>query len=189
MSKKTDRERRLRLFRRGNTQCPICLTTFTNPQVITGKMVTLEHAPPEALGGKVVCLTCADCNNRASRIDHLAKIAEKARSDHVSGRGTKVEVDFFGSGIISGYVRQRDDEMAARLATQPVPTSISQLRGGVMRLPSLPVSSRLDVNKGIRFRIRQANPHKVAVSWLRSAYLLLFSLLARIQQPRGAHHR
>ena len=46
-----------------------------------------------------------------------------------------------------------------------------------MQLPSLPVGSKMDVNKGIRFRIRQANPHKVAVSWLRSAYLLLFSLL------------
>ena len=140
-------------------------------------MVTLEHAPPEALGGKVVCLTCTDCNNRASRIDHLAKIAARARDDHVSGRGTRVEVDFFGGGIVSGYVRPKDHEMASRLAKQSVPTSIRQLRGGVMRLPSLPMGPNLDPNKGIQFRIRRPNPHKVAVSWLRSAYLLLFSLL------------
>ena len=127
----------------------------------------------------MICLTCADCNNSASRIDRLAKLAEKAKDDHVSGRGTRVEVDFFGRGMVSGYVRPKDDEMAARIAKQPVPTSIRELRGGVMELRSLPVSPQRSENKGIRFRIRQPNPHKVAVSWLRSAYLLLFSLLGR----------
>ena len=177
MSKKTDSQRRLRLWSRGNSQCPICLANFTRTQVASGKKVTLEHAPPEALGGRVVCLTCNHCNNRASRLDHLTTIAERAKHDHVSGRGTKVEVDFFGGGIVSGYVRPKDDEVAARLAEQPVPTSIRQLHGGVMQLPRLPVGPGLDVNKGLRFRIRRPNPHKVAVSRLRSAYLLLFSLL------------
>lgn len=127
----------------------------------------------------MVCLTCADCNNRASRLDNLAKMAEKARDDHLSGRGTRVEVDFFGAGIVSGYVRPKDEEMAARLARQPVPKSINELRGGVMPLRSLPVGRELDPKKGIRFRIRQPNPHRVAVSWLRSAYLLVFALLGR----------
>ena len=48
-----------------------------------------------------------------------------------------------------------------------------------MKLPRLPVGPDLDVTKGIRFRIRRPNTHKVAVSWLRSAYLLVFSLLGR----------
>ena len=148
-------------------------------QVEYGKKVTLEHAPPEALGGKVVCLTCSECNNGASRLDHAAKMVQKARDDHVSGRGTRVEVDFFGVGITSGYVRPKDDEMAARLAKQPVPTSINQLRGGVMQLPRLPLGPGLDANKGIRFRIKRPKSHHVAVSWLRSAYLLIFSLLGR----------
>ena len=64
MSKKrTDRELRLKLFSFGNTQCPICLTRFTERQVELGKKVTLEHAPPKTLGGKVVCLTCEECNH------------------------------------------------------------------------------------------------------------------------------
>lgn len=179
VSKKTDRERRLRLFDRGNTLCPTCLSSFTRRQAAAGKKVTLEHAPPKALGGKIVCLTCVDCNNRASRIDRLAKIDQKAKEDHVAGRGTRVEVDFFGAGIVSGYMRPKDNEIATRLAKQPVPTSINQLKGGTMKLPPLPVSPDLDVKKGIRFRIRTPNPHMVAVSWLRSAYLLVFSLLGR----------
>ena len=172
--------RKLRLFGLGNTHCPICFTPFTKMQVEYGKKVTLEHAPPKALGGKVVCLTCEDCNHGASRLDHAAKMVQKARDDHVSGRGTRVEFDFFGAGITSGYVRPKDDEMAARLAKQPVPTSINQLRGGVMKLPRLPFGPGLpglDPNKGVRFRIERPKSHHVAVSWLRSAYLLVFSLL------------
>ena len=51
-----------------------------------------------------------------------------------------------------------------------------------MRLPYLPIGpdtnvTDTDMRKGVRFRIRKPNPHKVSVSWLRSAYLLLFSLL------------
>ena len=179
MSKKrTDRELRLKLFSRGNTQCPVCLTPFTKMQVEFGKKVTLEHAPPEALGGKVVCLTCEDCNHGASRLDHAAKMAQKARDDHVSGRGTQIEIDFFGARTTSGYVRPKNDEMAARLAKQPVPRSIGQLRGA-MKLRGLPRGAELDANKGIRFKIKQPKSHHVAVSWLRSAYLLVFSLLGR----------
>ena len=179
MSKKTDRQRRLRLFDRGNTQCPVCLTTFTKKQVAFGKKVTLEHVPPKALGGKVICLTCVKCNNSASRLDYAANLAEKVKDDYLSGRGARVEVDFFGGGIRSGYIRPEDDLTATRFAQQPLPTSIRQLRGGVMKLPSLPIGPDLDVKKGIRFRIKRPNPHHVAVSWLRSAYLLVFSLFGR----------
>ena len=183
MGKKTDRERRLSLFHMGNTQCPICLTSFSEAQVTSGREVTLEHAPPKTLGGKIVCLTCAACNNKASRLDKLAMLEKQATDDHASGRGTRVEMDFFGWGITSGYIRHEDDAAAATFAEQPVPTSINELPGGSkMRLPYLPIGpdtnvTDADVRKGIRFRIRTPNPHRVSVSWLRSAYLLLFSLL------------
>ncbi len=183
MGKKTDRERRLSLFHMGNTECPICLIPFSEAQVASGKEVTLEHAPPKTLGGKIVCLTCANCNNKGSRLDRLAKMEKEARDDHASGRGTKVEMDFFGWGIRSGYIRQKDDAAATKFARQPLPTSINEFPGGsTMRLPRLPIGpdtnvTDADVRRGIRFRIRKPNPHKVSVSWLRSAYLLLFSLL------------
>lgn len=183
MGKKTDRQRRLSLFHMGNTHCPICLIPFSEAQVTSGREVTLEHAPPKTLGGKIVCLTCVDCNNKGSRLDKLAMMERKARDDHASGRGTRVEMDFFGWGITSGYIRQKDDAATTKFARQPVPTSINELPGGsTMRLPYLPIGpdtnvTDADVRKGIRFRIRKPNPHKVSVSWLRSAYLLLFSLL------------
>ena len=48
---------------------------------------------------------------------------------------------------------------------------------GSMALTSLPSGSELDVNKGIRIGIKRPNPTHVTISLLRSAYLLVFSLL------------
>ena len=66
MSRTSPQEKRLRFFERGNTHCPICLTQFTEPDVRTGKVVTLEHAPQESVGGKSACLTCVQCNTGPS---------------------------------------------------------------------------------------------------------------------------
>ena len=105
-------------------------------------------------------------------------MAKKMDSDHVSGRGARIEIDFFGGGMCSGYIRPADDTEAATFAKQPVPTSIGDLPRGVpMRMPFLRLDNKPDASKGLRFRIRKPNPHEVRVSWLRSAYLLLFSLL------------
>ena len=41
MSRSSRREQRLRLFRRGNDRCPICLTPFTESDVEEGETVTL----------------------------------------------------------------------------------------------------------------------------------------------------
>ena len=73
MSRKTGRSNRLRLYDRGNTACPICLTGFTRDQASSGRTVTLEHVPIKALGGKARCLTCRNCNAEAGRgIDQVA---------------------------------------------------------------------------------------------------------------------
>ena len=62
MSRKSGERVRLGLYRAGNLKCPICLTSFTEEEAKAGETVTLEHVPPKALGGSVLCLTCAPCN-------------------------------------------------------------------------------------------------------------------------------
>ena len=49
-------------LRTSSSNCPICLTEFTEPDVRAGEVVTLEHAPQESVGGKPACLTCMQCN-------------------------------------------------------------------------------------------------------------------------------
>ena len=82
MSRMSLRDQRLRLFRLGNDRCPICLAVFTEQEAEQGEVVTLEHVPPKSfkVGGFAMCLTCADCNNSASRAALCANILETIRS-------------------------------------------------------------------------------------------------------------
>ncbi|MBI2907926.1 MAG: hypothetical protein HYX92_09750 [Chloroflexi bacterium] len=46
--------------------CPLCMRGFL-PAALDENVLTLEHVPPQALGGKRILLTCCECNNRAGR--------------------------------------------------------------------------------------------------------------------------
>ncbi len=173
MSKKennrTGRDRRLRrrLFSAGNTRCPICLSEFTRSDVVAGKM-TLEHAPPKSLKGSAICLTCSQCNNKASRMEQHAISAKREREEWSSGRGTRVEIDFFGNKKSARYIS--NDPNAA------LPTRVKHLGNGSIKIGALPLKEPLDINKGIRFRI-PGSPHYESVSMIKSAYLMVFSLM------------
>ena len=80
MSRKSGRNKRLSLYDRGDTACPICLTGFTRGQAYSGRKVTLEHVPINALGGQARCLTCGNCNDKAGRsIDQVAAMSASDR--------------------------------------------------------------------------------------------------------------
>jgi len=50
--------------------CPICGEAFDRDEVESNGMLSLEHAPPKAVGGAGVCLTCKLCNNTSgTRLD------------------------------------------------------------------------------------------------------------------------
>ena len=170
---KRNRKLRLRLLDAGNTRCPICLSTFSRADVLNGK-VTLEHAPPESLNGSVVCLTCERCNNNASQIDHHAFLSKKATDDWSSGRGAPVEVDFLGHRISSRYIPNDPKS--------PLPVRVRDLRKGTIKIGALPPRERLDLSKGIRFRIPMLR-HFEKISLIKSAYLMVFSLMGN-----GGYH-
>ena len=166
---KTGRIRRLRqrLFSAGNTRCPICLSEFTRSDVVAGK-VTLEHAPPKSLKGSAICLTCSQCNNKASRMEHHAISAESAREKWSSGQGTRVEIDFFGNKKSFHYISSDPNAV--------LPTQVKHLRNGPIKIGALPLKDPLDINKRIRFRT-PGSPHYESVSMIKSAYLMVFSLM------------
>ena len=87
MSRTSLREQRLHLFERGNDRCPICLAPFTERDVEQGEAVTLEHVPPRSFkaGGIAMCLTCADCNNSASRVEQAAVEARTEGANRHAG--------------------------------------------------------------------------------------------------------
>ena len=158
---------RLRLFDAGNTTCPICLSKFKGSDVRTGR-ATLEHAPPRSRGGLGICLTCEPCNNNASWIDDQPVLAERAKEEWSSGLGARVEIDFFGSKTSSRYFPKNSNS--------PLPTRVMNLRNGTMKLDRLPPKEYLNIDDGIRFRIRTSS-HYEHISMIKSAYLMVFALM------------
>ena len=155
-SRKSGRSKRLRLYDRGNTACPICLRGFTRDQASSGRTVTLEHAPIKALGGQARCLTCRKCNAEAGRgIDQVAAMHGRDRFG--------VTVDILG---------KRDTYMLS-------------LDGKALTAPFAGYSKKdwrdLENSDSQTFTmsVKIPNAKAVASSSLKSAYLAMFSLLGR----------
>ena len=163
-----DRRLRQRLFDAGNNRCPICLSKFDRLAVVAGTEVTLEHAPPKSLGGVPICLTCKSCNNKASLVDQHAFLSVKARDEWAEGQGAPIVVDLFGY--------KKSYRFVPRDPNAPFPARKHLFRSGTIELGLLPPKERLDANKGISFKIPQRDDYEF-VSMLKSAYLMVFSLM------------
>ena len=154
MSRKTGRSKRLQLYDRGNTACPICRTGFTRDQTSSGRTVTLEHVPIKSLGGQARCLTCRNCNAETGRgIDQAAAMGAHDRFG--------VTVDILG---------KRDTFMLSL--------------GGKALTPPLAGYSKQDLRDlknsesgTFTMSIKIPDAKAVAASSLKSAYLAMFSLL------------
>ena len=154
MSRKTGRSKRLRLYDRGNTACPLCLTGFTRDQASSGRTVTLEHVPIKALAGQSRCLTCRNCNAETGRgIDQAAAMGARERFG--------VTVDIHG---------KRDTFMlslAGKALTPPF--------GGYSKQDWLDLEN--SESRTFTMSIKIADAKAAAASSLKSAYLAMFSLL------------
>lgn len=155
MGRASPKEQRLRLFEKGNRHCPICLTPFTEPDVRAGEVVTLEHAPQQSVGGKPACLTCADCNTGKAEVIDRA-VADYYRARDLGGYPVIVERD--GRQLYNVHPKYYDiekDRIRIRTRRDVVGKSLGP------------------------FTLRQTEPHPDAIrlGLLKSAYLMVFSLL------------
>ena len=157
MSRISLRDQRLRLFRLGNDRCPICLAVFTEQEAEQGEVVTLEHVPPKSfkVGGFAMCLTCADCNNSASRAEQAAVEAK---------REPKVRVDMPGLPSQTAYMSTDTSERI-------------HLRMSKLRAPEEAMLEVLRSRQSFSLIVAKPNSHYASVPWLKSAYLSVFSLL------------
>ena len=154
------RERRMKLFRRGNNRCPICLSPFSQRAVRDGNSVTLEHVPPTSfkkkygLRSRGLCLTCSSCNNTAGReMDQVALHA---------------------LGAPKGYVKIGDVSCNVEL-------SLPEVKGDPIKIKARSMSGPIDHitprTRDLTLRFRIPNQRYVDAIWLKSAYLSVFSLL------------
>ena len=164
MSRTSLQEKRLQFFERGNTHCPICLTPFTEPDVRAGKVVTLEHAPQKSVGGKHACLTCKQCNTGVSAgVDRAVADYHRAQDD-------------------GGYYMTVEED-GERAKLHPKHVQIDHEAGTVKisrELHKVPANMRrwlTDSPPQVKLTWTRPTDHAIGMGLLKSAYLMVFSLL------------
>ena len=153
------RARRIKMFRRGNTACPICLEKFSEDDVRRGEVVNLEHVPAKALRKQAtpigMCLTCSDCNQGESDgLDRAAMLAMQP---------PQATVELLGKPYRAKMTGDSDGTIVLR-TTRP-------------HDPFLLVKEPEEDD--IKIHIQLVNQRIASIGFLRYAYLSVFSLLGR----------
>jgi hypothetical protein len=156
-----------------NYICPICLRHFS-PKDLDQSLanpLTLEDAPPKALGGKANTLTCKECNNTlGSKIDsHLSiRLNEMDQRKFLPGTEAKVKVKM-GDEVVQGKVRVEDDGTINMIHSKKNnhPERSEEFIGKVDPNSENPFVS-------IEFPTGTFNPDKLQYAILKTAYMLAF---------------
>lgn len=183
MSRKSGPRARLGLYRAGNVKCPICLTAFTEGEVRAGATVTLEHVPPKAVGGFVMCLTCTQCNAHAGgTVDQALAMVDR----EMSGGGAKVSLNIFGTKHTTRFlpdaaaVRKRIAKLSVRNpGVKDCERKMKSEGREFVLLTEIKRGPIWDPGAGISMTTMRPQWDRVAVSWMRTAYLMVFSLLGK----------
>lgn len=168
MSCTSQSERRLQLFQRGNDRCSICMVGFAIQDVEQGKDVTIEHVPPRSFSKPFsvksmgVCLTCADCNNNASRVEKAVVAAHRASQR----RQQKAQLHMAGVPVHTGYISV---------------DTIGNIEAQMSKLRVSQETFSKSLHSGENIKLTWAVPTErySSVPWLKAAYLAVFSLLGQ----------
>jgi hypothetical protein len=156
--------------------CPCCLHALGRDALEAG-FLTDEHVPPQALGGRILALTCARCNNLAGSALDIHAVRAQTQIDVLSGlphkKGVRAEFTIgpavvrgtlFGAGnsfLLSG-VPKANDPRQLDLAEETINGWISNQ----------------SPDAGFAFRFSDAFLiERAQLSWARAAYLAAFAAL------------
>jgi len=155
--------------------CPCCLTVFPI-EAIAQQVLTIEHVPPAALGGKDMLLTCKRCNNDAGMHFDAHAVRRAAVHNLLLGRKTDRPVcaEFLTDDIL---VRGEVQSSGPKWFMQGVPKqndpTVTEAHGRALR----EASERGEAPQ-FKFTITERfSPQQADVSWIRSAYLAAFAAL------------
>ncbi len=142
--------------------CPLCRASFFK---YDSEELTKEHIPTEALGGKVLCLTCRRCNNEAGNLLQAGQVEREHQQAFWRGDGKEplnLEVET-PAGVIRGEVEP---------AGEPRQFTIHHHRTNPAVLGSVP-DAELTIS-GYRLG-RKFDWGAARVADLRDAYLWVFA--------------
>lgn len=155
--------------------CPICLREFSEDHLDEKKysnFLTAEDAPPAALGGAKIALTCRECNNSCGQeIDcHLSNVL-RAIDDSFFYKGTKqnatiefenkkltVELESLGDGALAAYHRVKYNN----------PTLLDNFMYGIKNKTVGPILNIIPP-------ARKVDPKRINYALIKTNYILTFA--------------
>ncbi len=151
--------------------CPLCLNIFTKSaldQSLTNPL-TLEDAPPKALGGKPIVLTCKKCNNQSGEdLDNHLKIGSDLAAFNKKG------------GEISSRLKLEDSRpFHAKFAFNKEKNRVNFTYNPKNEYALKQVKELMENWDGAKMNVtwQGPNPKKHSIGLLRTAYLIAFKQL------------
>jgi hypothetical protein len=158
--------------------CPLCFPinrVFLREAIDTGEL-TLEHVPPDALGGRELVLTCSECNKRAgAMLDHQMLTLEQMLD---FGRGTLIRPArarlIMGTQVLNAKVKA----VGTNVEIFGIPKAN---RPNIAELLEPEIQKLLHEHReeGATFSVKfdkALHYRRALVGWLRTAYLVAFAL-------------
>ena len=149
--------------------CPICLRKFSK-DAVQSRILTEEHVISQKLGGRIVTLTCKECNNlhgstldsnlinKFRALDRVSGLSDKPLRSQVKALGAKQDLETYFSREGPPRIHFIGNEKRSN------PTSVRKILDAI-RDNTEEVSFHLDLG---------FNPLRANVAKLRAAYLLMF---------------
>jgi hypothetical protein len=146
--------------------CPICQDPFTVEALDDGRL-SMEHVPPQSVGGYELLLTCTACNNTAgTKLDAAAKTKEDVRLA-MAGRADRPHriKATIGGITVNGRLHANDGSFSLT-----IPKQINKPGTGValQRLGRAGTSLTVEHERYSELGAR--------ISWLRAGYLALVAM-------------
>lgn len=153
--------------------CPLCLNYFDETDLDQTKdnPLTLEDAPPKALGGKANTLTCKRCNNDMGRvIDSQLSLRMKEFEAHKFLPDSKYEVRIVdGDEKFQGTIETNKDGKITVLHENRNnnPNKLKEFIDGIEK----------DKEVKVEFRLKSVNEEYLSHSLLKTIYMMVFEKL------------
>jgi hypothetical protein len=166
--------------------CPLCLRLFPQDQI---KHLSLDHVPPESVGGKLEILTCKTCNNTAgAALDAHASSVDRFRRVLAGEPYPPLLAQFKFDGVTANMELRSDRARCVKVFGLPEcnPPGVLEEVGEVFE-----EHVRAGTTPSIQFTMPKLRPveRRARVSYLRAGYLAAFAVIGYAAVARPSFDR